>query len=541
MEGLLWLAVALNFLAQFGTLGSILNFGAGPADTWGLVSFVGMAVILFSGGLIAWAGARFFQDTRRQQDLELLLTTPLGSRHILGGQWCVLRRALAWPLGVVLVVALPAGISLLYDFANGYHREFWTLLQPFLIAVNLALEAVALCWVGMRFGLHGRNAITAVAGTVGLVQLLPLALSVALDVGLGLAAGSSVVPGHVAGQDATRNSCPAVLRGEEPGAHRVGADSPAPRVAPGEADGATGRVSQPPGPAARMIRCHFSRMKLVNVQVMLARVVPGIIVAHAVGHQFAEVLRVGIPHADGAVEGGLDARGVEVVEDIAVALVIGPLGVVGVEHGVRQAARRAHDGHGAVLESDHLGQAARLEQAGDDDHFRPGIDQVGEFLVEAKLEVTVGVVVVMLLEVPEMVPDAAVRAGSQQHELAAVLQAVMDGVGDERHAFLLIQPADVADDGLEHIPQPEPLPQRLLVLVLVVEGVDAVLARDVAVDFRVPDLVIDAIEDAADLGAMDLEGMAQPEVLGRVHDLPGVMGRNRGDEIGIDDARLSSG
>ena len=157
MEGLLWLAVALNFLAQFGTLGSILNFGAGPADTWGLVSFVGMAVILFSGGLIAWAGARFFQDTRRQQDLELLLTTPLGSRQILGGQWCVLRRALRWPLGVVLVLALPAGISLIYDFANGYRREFWFLLQPFLIAVNLALEAVALCWVGMRFGLRGRN------------------------------------------------------------------------------------------------------------------------------------------------------------------------------------------------------------------------------------------------------------------------------------------------------------------------------------------------------------------------------------------------
>ena len=180
VEGLLWLAVALNFLAQFGTLGSILNFGAGPADTWGLVSFVGMAVILFSGGLIAWAGARFFQDSRQQQDLELLLTTPLGSRHILGGQWRVLRRALTWPLGVVLVVALPAGISLLYNYVNSYHREFWTLLQPFLIAVNLVLEAMALCWVGMWFGLHGRNAITAVAGTVGLVQLLPLALSVPL-------------------------------------------------------------------------------------------------------------------------------------------------------------------------------------------------------------------------------------------------------------------------------------------------------------------------------------------------------------------------
>src|ERR1039458_6118076 len=249
--------------------------------------------------------------------------------------------------------------------------------------------------------------------------------------------------------------------------------------------------------------------KLVNVQVVLAGVVTGTIVAHAVRHEFAEVLREGIPHADGPVQGGLDALGIEVVEDKAVALVIRPLSVVGVEHRVRQAARRAHDGHGAVLETDHLGQAARLEQARDDDHFRPGIDRGGEVLVEAKLEVTVGVVVVMLLEVPEMVPDAAVRAGSQEHELAAVLQAVMDGVGDERHAFLLIQPANVTDDGPERIPQPEPLPQRLLVLVLVVEAVDAVSARDMPVNFRVPDLVINAIENAAHLGAMDLEGMTQ--------------------------------
>jgi len=173
-EGLLWLAVALSLLAQFGTLGSILHFGAGPADTWGLLSFVGLGVILFSGSLIAWAGARFFRESRQRQDLELLLTSPAGGREIVASQWRVLRRALAWPLGIVLALAVPAGLSLVYDFCNDYHREFWFLLQPFLIGVNLALETVALGWVGMWFGLRGRNSITAVAGTVGLVQLLPL-------------------------------------------------------------------------------------------------------------------------------------------------------------------------------------------------------------------------------------------------------------------------------------------------------------------------------------------------------------------------------
>ncbi len=179
-EGLIWLAVTLNFLAQFGTLGSLFGAGAGPTDIWGLLSFVGMAVIVFSGGLIAWTAARFFQDSRRQQDFELLLTTPLGSRNILAGQWRVLRRALTWPLGVVLLVGLPSGISLLYDLANGFHRQLWFLLQPFLISVNLALEAVALCWVGLRCGLRARNSITAVAATVGLVDLLPLVLAAGL-------------------------------------------------------------------------------------------------------------------------------------------------------------------------------------------------------------------------------------------------------------------------------------------------------------------------------------------------------------------------
>jgi hypothetical protein len=204
-EGLIWLAVALNFLGQFGALGPILSFGAASVDTWGLVSFVGMAAILLSGALIAWAGARFFQDSRRQQDLELLLTTPLGGRNILAGQWWVLRRALTWPLGVVLVLALPAGIALIYDSANGYQREFWSLLQPFLIAVNLALEAVALCWVGIRFGLRARNSITAVAGTVGLVQLLPLLLAV------GLMWAWALVPGRWSSLTMARGKMPPII------------------------------------------------------------------------------------------------------------------------------------------------------------------------------------------------------------------------------------------------------------------------------------------------------------------------------------------
>jgi hypothetical protein len=176
-QGIVWLAVAMNLFAQFGVLGAELDDSPASPSAWGLLSFVGLTVMLISSGLLAWAGARFFQHAARQRDLELLLTTPIGSQGMLTGQWRVLRRALSWPLGIVLALALPAGISLLYDFSQGHREELWFLLPPFLVALNLALESLALCWAGMRFGLRAPNTVTAIAQTVILVQLAPLALA----------------------------------------------------------------------------------------------------------------------------------------------------------------------------------------------------------------------------------------------------------------------------------------------------------------------------------------------------------------------------
>jgi len=179
-EGLIWLAVALDFFAQFGALGPVFGGGGTLGDAWGPTSFSAMTIVLLSGGLLAWAGARFFLDTRQQQDLELLLTTPIGSRDILAGQWRVLRQALKWPLALVLLLAVPSGISLLWDLSSASGSEVWSVTPTFLIAVNLPAEVVALCWIGMYFGLHARNKFAAIAQTIGLVQLLPLVMAIVL-------------------------------------------------------------------------------------------------------------------------------------------------------------------------------------------------------------------------------------------------------------------------------------------------------------------------------------------------------------------------
>src|ERR1035437_1277989 len=90
-------------------------------------------------------------------------------------------------------------------------------------------------------------------GDSGTGATAPAGLVGGFDVGLGLAAESLVVAGHGSGENATRNSCSAVLPGEEPDSHCVGEVAPAPGAATGEADGTAGCVGRSPGPARRVI------------------------------------------------------------------------------------------------------------------------------------------------------------------------------------------------------------------------------------------------------------------------------------------------
>ena len=74
-----------------------------------------------------------------------------------------------------------------------------------------------------------------------------------------------------------------------------------------------------------------------------------------------------LPEADDAVESGFESVPVVVVEGVAVALVIGFVGVVGVEDGVGESAGVANDGNGAVFKTDELGEAAGFVLARDED------------------------------------------------------------------------------------------------------------------------------------------------------------------------------
>ena len=50
----------------------------------------------------------------------------------------------------------------------------------------------------------------------------------------------------------------------------------------------------------------------------MAGLIPRVITAHPIQHEFAEMVRAGMPHANGAVQRGFNARVVEIIERVAV-------------------------------------------------------------------------------------------------------------------------------------------------------------------------------------------------------------------------------
>jgi hypothetical protein len=72
-----------------------------------------------------------------------------------------------------------------------------------------------------------------------------------------------------------------------------------------------------------------------------------------------------------------------------------------------------------------------------------------------------------VLQVPEVTADRVlVYRLSQQDELRSPGKRVEQGVVDELHALLFIQPPNVGDDRAPGFAQPEAVPETLLVLVL---------------------------------------------------------------------------
>ena len=174
----------LLFNSFFGMFGGtmLLRYAALP---------VHLVASVARGCLFAWAVTRFFVNARQTGEFELLSTTPQGARRLVVGQSGYLKRIFPGPVVLMFLPLLLQGLYWLLSVGNYWASgtSFWWIYWVNLItsAVNLGLGLIALCWVGIWFGLTARNQSAAVISTVWWVTVLPALLSLGFSL-----AGSAI-------------------------------------------------------------------------------------------------------------------------------------------------------------------------------------------------------------------------------------------------------------------------------------------------------------------------------------------------------------
>jgi hypothetical protein len=128
--------------------------------------------------LFARAGSRFFYESKRLGHLEMLVTTPLGPRGVMEGQWSALKKLLAWPVAVALTaMLLDEDISLVTQIGQPGVYDFSWFTQCFITwGIDIAgsiLGILAVCWFGMLFALKGKSAAGIIVRAAGLGTLIP--------------------------------------------------------------------------------------------------------------------------------------------------------------------------------------------------------------------------------------------------------------------------------------------------------------------------------------------------------------------------------
>src|SRR6266487_344600 len=111
----------------------------------------------------------------------------------------------------------------------------------------------------------------------------------------------------------------------------------------------------------------------------------------------------------------------------------------------------------------------------------------------------------MLFDPPEMLVGAVLGAVAQQDELGAVVQAVEKRVPHQFQSLLCVQPANESDNRFLVLRQPKASPQGVFVLILFVNGLNAVMSRNMRIGCRIKLIIVQPVENSAVLVVMKLQ------------------------------------
>jgi hypothetical protein len=163
----IWAAALVGLFLRFGVI-VLMPFGVRAFLQW-------LPSNLISGALLAWAMTRFMIETRRSGALELLMTSPVGARTIVSGQWNALKQSLRWPLLLMLFPYLlqisTVGWSASPSWPLDQMIRQWAFI--FFGLINTFFGIAALCWTGIWFGFKARSQVAAIIWTVAVAKGVP--------------------------------------------------------------------------------------------------------------------------------------------------------------------------------------------------------------------------------------------------------------------------------------------------------------------------------------------------------------------------------
>jgi ABC-type transport system involved in multi-copper enzyme maturation permease subunit len=176
-RGRAWLVVgAMLTIFIVGMMKFGLNNGADPNLVFFEMFFINTPLKIW----IAAEASRFFSESRNNNALELILSTPLHEGEIIKGQWRALRQQFFWPVAATLTWEI---LVTIYNLA---HPQWSSLEGSLSFSPQILLmvaDCITLAIVGMRFGLTCKGRIRALLASLTLVLVIPTAITLFCCIG----------------------------------------------------------------------------------------------------------------------------------------------------------------------------------------------------------------------------------------------------------------------------------------------------------------------------------------------------------------------
>ena len=173
---LVWAGALVGFIYYLTF--SVLVRWLGPAFIASANWIVNIAISAVEGVLFAWAASRFLAEGRRTGELELLLTSPVGVKAIVAGQWTELKRIFLPPVVVMAAPGLINTISFMFmaqNFSPSFNRSnYYSYLAVATMwgLVNTFLGIGALIWAALWLGFRALARASAILWTVLFTRIL---------------------------------------------------------------------------------------------------------------------------------------------------------------------------------------------------------------------------------------------------------------------------------------------------------------------------------------------------------------------------------